>query len=222
MSRTAKIGKREIREPPADTAGSGTLSRAPVHGKERGTPGEGRWADDPYDLEALAELEDELDVKVGLIEDEDYAGLVEYLEGAVARRPDDAYARTDLGEAYVVNGEPGRALELLAPLYARAPHFEAVQWVILDALFAGGRDETAFDWVEVPAVVRLDDRTLDACFSDLERRGRPEDVEGLYSRLLCCGYCAFAEDDLLSALRRDGRFTVEVRLCRQAGRRAEP
>ncbi len=39
-------------------------------GTGRETPGEGRWMDDPYDLEALAELEDELDVKVSLIEEE--------------------------------------------------------------------------------------------------------------------------------------------------------
>ena len=31
----------------------------------------------------------------------------------------------DLGEAYVMTGEPGKALELLEPLYRRAPQFEA-------------------------------------------------------------------------------------------------
>ena len=45
------------------------------------------------------ELEDELRIKVELIELEDFPGLVAYLEGIVARCPDDAYAVRDLGEA---------------------------------------------------------------------------------------------------------------------------
>ncbi len=134
-------------------------------------------------------------------------GLDDSREPSGARRPG-------------LNDSPAPPVALLAPLYARAPHFEAAQWVILDALFASGRDETAFEWLEVPAVVRLDDEALDACFRDLELRRRPQDVEALYSRLLCRGYCAFSEDKLLSALRDDGRFVVEVRLCRPAAGRA--
>ena len=94
--------------------------------------------------------------------------------------------------------------------------------MILDALFATGLDETDFPWFEAPVVVRLNDDTLGWCFRDLEERGRAEDVEGIYSCLLGRGYCAFGEDELLSALRTDGRFIVEVRLCRPAGQRAEP
>ena len=120
-----------------------------------------------------------------------------------------------------MNGEPEKALELLAPLYDRVPHFEAAQWVILDALFATGRDETDFPWFEVPVVVRLDEEALDRCFRDLEWCGGCEDIENLYSGLLCRGYCAFGQDELLAALRLDGRFVVEVRLCRPACREVE-
>ncbi|MCP3958598.1 MAG: tetratricopeptide repeat protein [bacterium] len=170
------------------------------------------------------ELEDELEVKVELIEHEDYPGLVAYLERIVDRRPGDAYAVKDLGEAYVMNEEPEKALELLEPLYREAPQFEAVQWVILDALFALGRDEGDFEWVEVPAVVRLDADALEACFEALTRERAVNDVEGLYCRLLGRGYCAFSEERLLEALRDDRRFLVEgsgsgasVRLRREGG-----
>ncbi len=57
-------------------------------------------------------------------------------------------------------------------------------------------------------MVRLDRETLDACLRDLNRCGKPDDVEGLYGRLLCRGYCAFGEEALLAALDGDGRFVV--------------
>ena len=155
------------------------------------------------------ELEDELGIKVELIELEDYPGLVAYLEGVVARRPDDAYGVKDLGEAYVMNGEAEKALELLAPLYRRAPQFEAVHWVILDALFALGRDEDGFEWLEQPSVVRLDADAVDGCYEYLKRQRKTSDVEGLYSQLLCRGYCAFSEGELLEVLRDDERFVID-------------
>lgn len=155
-----------------------------------------------------AELEDALEIQVDLINRRDYPGLVAYLRRIVARRPGDDYALRDLGEAYVMNGEPEKALELLKPLYRRAPHFEALQWSILDALFALGRDESDFEWEVVPAVVRLDAATLEACFEILDMERETNDVEGLYYRLLGRGYCAFTEEDLLGALRGDGRFVV--------------
>ena len=43
--------------------------------------------DGQEDPHVLAELEDDLEVKVALIEEEDYTGLVAYLERAVARGP---------------------------------------------------------------------------------------------------------------------------------------
>ncbi|MCP3961878.1 MAG: tetratricopeptide repeat protein [bacterium] len=168
------------------------------------TPVTGSAHDEPIP----EELEDELEIKVDLIDRENYAGLVAYLERIVDRRPGDAYAVKDLGEAYVMNGEPEKALELLEPLYRRAPQFEAVQWVILDALFALGRDEGDFEWVEVPAVVRLGADALEACFEALARERAVSDVEGLYCRLLGRGYCASSEEELLEALRGDRRFDI--------------
>lgn len=156
----------------------------------------------------LDQLEIELETKASMLEDEDYEGLVAYLETLVERRPDDAYALKDLGEAYVLAGRPEDALELLTPLHRRAPHFEDPQWIILDALFALGRDERTFDWVERPDVVHLDARALETCHRYLARRGRPADVRDMYSELLTGGYCAFNERELLEALRGDERFEV--------------
>ncbi|MEM7356530.1 MAG: hypothetical protein AAF657_37285, partial [Acidobacteriota bacterium] len=100
------------------------------------------------------------------------------------------------------------ALELLTPLHRRHPHFEDVQWVLLDALFAAGRDEDSFDWIRRPPVVRLTPLTLELCYHLVDDRDGPWELEDLYAELLCEGYCAFSEEGLRTALRRDGRFAV--------------
>ena len=155
------------------------------------------------------ELERDLRARVELIEDRNHAGLVAYLEEVVARRDGDLYALKDLGEAYVMDGQPERAIELLAPVHRRWPDFEDVCWVILDALYAMGRDETGFAWTRAPAVLRPGAGVRDACWAYLARKGAPRDLEELYSELLALGYCAFDERRLLADLERDPRFEVE-------------
>lgn len=161
------------------------------------------------DLARLEQLEGDLEARVGLIERRDYAGLVAYLEEVVARRDGDLYAAKDLGEAYVMNGEPQRAIELLAPVHRRRPDFEDVQRVILDALFAQGQDETCFQWTRPLPVLRLGTGVLDACWAYLEGKNEPRDLEELYCELLSLGYPAFDERQLRLALGEDPRFRVD-------------
>ncbi len=159
-------------------------------------------------FERMEQLEEDLEARSELIEDQDFAGLVSYLEEVVARRDGDLYAVKDLGEAYLMSGEPQRAIELLAPVHRRRPDFEDVQWVILDALFSQGRDETCFQWTRALTVLRLGAGVLDACWAYLERKGEPRDLEELYCELLSLGYLAFDERQLLAALGEDPRFKV--------------
>lgn len=147
--------------------------------------------------------------RVELIENEDYEGLVRYFEKLVAARPDDAYAVRDLGEAHVLNGDPERALEILERLHARVPRDETIHWVILDALYALGRDERDFDWRYRVRVVHLGDAVLDACAGYLRRERRTRYAEDLYWALLRVGYCAFSVEDLVAALAEDRRFAIE-------------
>ncbi len=161
------------------------------------------------DLARFEQLEGELEARVFLIEDQDYAGLVAHLEEIVARRGGDLYAVKDLGEAYVMNGEPRRAIDLLAPVHRRWPDFEDVQWVILDALFAQGLDESCFEWSRAVHVLRLGGEALDLCHGYLEQKRDPRDLEELYCELLSHGYLAFDERQLLAALEQDARFAVD-------------
>jgi len=73
-----------------------------------------------------------------------------------------------LGEAYVLNGEYEKTIEFLSHHHKKHPWNIDFQHVILDALFALGKNENDFDWVEKPVVLRMSDDILDACYHFLK------------------------------------------------------
>jgi len=158
--------------------------------------------DEGRDFEAWEEY-------VELYERGDFAGLVRLCEATLRRWPDDVNAQYDLGDAYVRNGQPERAIEFLTPLHRADPEQTAYQHGILDALFALGRTEQDFAWLRAPRVYRVGPALLDACFRYLRRKRRPRLVLELVGAVLDEAYQAFSEDDLVAALHGDGRFVVE-------------
>ena len=158
--------------------------------------------DESYDFEeweTAAELRDE----------ENYPGLVEYCKQRAERLPDDPYAQYYLGEAYVLNGEYEKAIEFLSEHHRRHPDNLDFQYVILDALFAWGKTDDDFDWVQRPAILRMSSEILDACYEFLKLKRKPRAVSEIHGRFLLEGYLLFTEEDLLKALSADGRFIVE-------------
>ena len=119
--------------------------------------------DDSDDLDDFEEWE----TYTELVEQEDYPALVRYCEERVRRFPRDPYSAYYLGDAYVQNGEYEKALAFIAPHHRRMPDHEDYHHVILDALFALGRTEDDFAWVERPSVYRLNHEVLDACYRHL-------------------------------------------------------
>ncbi len=144
-----------------------------------------------------------------LREKEDYAGLVAHCEAVAEWSGGDAYALHRLGEAYVLNGQPEKAVELLTEPHRRQPWNEDFQHVILDALFALGKNEKDFDWVECLPVHRLDSSMLDHCHAYLKPKRKPRTVYELHTDLVLQGYCVFTPEELLEAVKGDPRFVVE-------------
>ena len=81
-----------------------------------------------------------------LIEKQDYPSLVRYCEKRAEQRSDDLYAQYNLGHAYVLNGEYKKAIEFMSDHHRKHPWIGDYQYVILDALFALGKDEDNFNW----------------------------------------------------------------------------
>jgi tetratricopeptide (TPR) repeat protein len=142
-------------------------------------------------------------------EKKDYVGLVEYCKHRAERFPDDLYAQFYLGEAYVLNGEYDKAIEFLSHHHKEHPWNIDFQHVILDALFALGKNENDFNWVEKPVVLRMSDDILDACYHFLKPKRKPRLVLEIHTNFITEGYLLFTEDDLFKALQEDERFIVE-------------
>ena len=178
-------------------------------------------ADEGRDFEAWEEY-------VELYERGDFPGLVRLCKATLRRWPDDVNAQYDLADAYVHNGQPERAIEFFTPLHRADPEQIAYQYGILDALFALGRTEKDLDWVTPPRVCRVAPALLDACFRYLRPKRRPRLVIELVEAVLDEAYQAFSEDELVAALRADGRFVVgqgsafaKVSVARGGGRRRD-
>ena len=142
-------------------------------------------------------------------ENEDCPGLVGYCKQRAEKRPDDPYAQFYLGEAYVLNGEYEKAIEFLSRHHKHHPDNPDYHHVILDALYALGKTEDDFDWVEKPVILRMSTEIVDACYEFLRPKRKPRSVNELYMRFIMKGYLLFTEDDLLKALLEDARFVVE-------------
>ena len=81
--------------------------------------------------------------------------------------------------------------------------------VILDALFALGKTEDDFDWLEKPIILRMSQQIVDTCYEMLKRKRKPRSVIELYMQFIMKGYLLFSEQDLLEALVKAGRFDIE-------------
>ena len=142
-------------------------------------------------------------------EKEDYPGLVGYCKQRTERFPDDPYAQHSLGEAYVLNGDYEKAIEFLSEHHKRHPENPDYHHVILDALYALGKTEDDFDWMERPVILRMSAEIMDTCYEFLRSKRKPRSVSELYTPFVMEGYLLFTEEDLLKALSEDSRFFVE-------------
>jgi tetratricopeptide (TPR) repeat protein len=144
-----------------------------------------------------------------LLETEDYPRLVRYCEQIAAEFPDDLYAQYHLGNAYFLNGEYDKAIILMNEQHKKYPWNPDFHYVILDSLFAAGKNEDDFIWIQKPTILRMSKRIVDACYEFLKYKRKPRSLIDLYTNFISEGYLLFSEDDLLEGLLNDQRFVVD-------------
>ncbi len=159
--------------------------------------------DDDYD-----EFED-WEVDYDLLEKKDYQGLLRYRKERAKRFPNDPDAQYFLGEAYVLNGEFEKAILFLSEHHKDDPDNPNFKHVILDALFALGKNENDFKWAKKPKVLRMNQEILNKCYEFLKTKRKPRYIGKLYINFMSDGYLLFKEDDLLKAIVDDKRFIVD-------------
>jgi tetratricopeptide (TPR) repeat protein len=141
---------------------------------------------------------------------QDWKGLLKLRERYAKLNENDLYAQWRLGEAYILNGEYQKAIEILSNLHIKYPDFLDVQYSILDALFALNKTEKDFKWIERPTVILLDKDILDRCYDYLKNKRKPRTISDLYSGFVMLqGYVRFSEKEIFESLVTDGRFIVD-------------
>lgn len=144
-----------------------------------------------------------------LISKGDYAGLVKYREKVAKKNPSDFFSKYYLGEAYILNKEFEKAIDYLTPLHNKEPDEENIHILILDALFAMGKNENDFKWKVMPTVIELNEDIINLCYDLLKRKKIGRAIIDLYTSLLEKGYLKFSEKALFDAILNDRRFQVE-------------
>jgi tetratricopeptide (TPR) repeat protein len=114
-----------------------------------------------------------------------------------------------LGDAYFLNGEYERAIKFMSEHHRKYPWNVDYQYVILDGLYALGKNENDFDWIEKPVILRMSDDIVDACHEVLKPKRKPRSITEIYLEFVPKGYLLFTEEDLLNALLGDERFIIE-------------
>jgi hypothetical protein len=165
------------------------------------------YEDEDEDEDEYDDME-EWEGEYNFFEEKDFKGLVKYRLQKAERYPDDPACQWGLGEAYVLNMEYEKAIELLSDLYKDYPDDPNIQHSLLDALFAIGKDETAVKWVIKPSVFRLDQGTLDYCYNFVKKKRKPRSVYELHMELYNEGYPAFNDKQLMDFLHLDHRFLL--------------
>ena len=83
------------------------------------------------------------------------------------------------------------------------------QYLILDALFALGKNENGFNWTKKPKVLRLSKEINDSCYLYLKPKRKPQTIDDVWCSFLSQGYIKFKREELLLELKNDGRFIIE-------------
>lgn len=138
----------------------------------------------------------------------DWKSLVKYRYKRALKNPDDIYCQWCLGEAYVLNEEYEKAIEFLIPLHECEPEDPNIQYSLLDALFATGKDENAVRWICPPTVLRLGEEISIFCYNFLKKKRKPRTVAEIYLEIYAEGYPAFKEEELKKHLFEDARFIL--------------
>ncbi len=143
-----------------------------------------------------------------LMEAGDYHGLVKCCLERYQRDPGDPHAIEVLADAYVLNAEYQKALDLVSPFYFAEPDHPCYPPLILDALLNSGRSIDDFPWKSPPDVLYLTEDTLDECYKYLKPKRLPRTLDELYMKFMIKSYLLFSEDELLNALQKDNRFSI--------------
>lgn len=136
-------------------------------------------------------------------------GVLEVWRAAVERAPGEHYNHLYLAIACASVGDVGAALRAAGEAHRIAPACRQTQSVLVELLFAAGREWRDYPWRKRPRVALLDARTRERCAKWLEENGRSRVLDALL-QLFEGEVCLFDDQKLGLFLAGDPRFEVEA------------
>ena len=141
---------------------------------------------------------------------EDCPELLKLRKTRYESNPSDPYNQYRFAEALILNKYYIQAIGFLTPIYNDDPEFIDIIHLILDALFAQGKTEIGFKWIDIPEVLRLDNKTKDLCTEILKNKRKPLPLFELHARLMLTdAYLTFNELELAKFLKTDNNFDIQ-------------
>jgi tetratricopeptide (TPR) repeat protein len=173
-------------------------------------PSKTRTSSHPFIKDGIENFDDFEDEEYFyLLEEKDYPGLIQYCKNRAAENPVDLYAKADLGNAYILNGDYEKALSYLTECHQQYPDIDEYQHLLLDVLFGMGKTEDDYDWSKKPVVLRLNKDIIDACYLYLRPKRKPRSIYDIHNEFIFKGYVTFTPADLLLKLLDDQRFIAD-------------
>ncbi len=138
----------------------------------------------------------------------DLRSEISLYQAVLTRRPNDLSVLYCLGRAYLEIGDAEKVIELIGAAHQAYPRLLDFQDLLLDSLFALGKDEADFEWTTELRVFQVDQGVIDRCYEYLKRKRKPRFAEELKAQFLLEGCCRFTGTELVRALAKDERFIV--------------
>lgn len=149
------------------------------------------------------------EIEYELLNNKQYDKLIEFRERFVKVHPNSIHSIIDLCEAYCLNGEYQKSLNMLQSLYHDGnDEIEEVQYMILDSLKGLGKSFEEFNWILQPDILSLDTVTCDMCFDLVKNKRKGLSPTDLYIELYNKGYMEFEMPELVDLLMKDLRFNI--------------
>ena len=152
---------------------------------------------------------EELEGDYELIPNEDWKSLKKTRRVKAEASPNDMHMQCLYAEALIFNDEFENALTFLTKLHHTEPQNPNIKNAICQALYALGKNESDFKWLQKPMVLKMDNEVTDLCYAFLILEKNPIP----FLSLLECyqmkyDFVTFDEEELYNYLKEDPRFKI--------------
>ena len=136
-----------------------------------------------------------------LYQEENWPELLKLRKERALKDPSDLHAQEAYAIALNLNKKYDETLEFLRPIYRENWDCGFGIAEIIDALYALGKTEDDFDWINKPEILKIGPDTIDFCKDYLKNKRKPVSITEIHTDMIPkFDYIAFEANDLADYL----------------------